>query len=114
MMAHPEVLQRGVALSKTWGLVFVFVGRFFGPLRAAVPIVAGILRMPRLKFQLAPSGGSSLDRRRIPVACGGLDQPLDLDRGQVLAGAILGVAHSKSVNHPNRFETGVPEHEYDH
>jgi hypothetical protein len=48
------------------------------------------------------------------VACGGLDQLLDLDRGQVLAGAILGVAHSKSVNHPNRFETGVPEHEYDH
>jgi membrane protein DedA with SNARE-associated domain len=27
------------------GVLAIFVGRFFGPLRAAVPLVAGVLRM---------------------------------------------------------------------
>ena len=31
----------------------IFIGRFFGPLRAAVPLVAGILRMSFWPFQLA-------------------------------------------------------------
>jgi membrane protein DedA with SNARE-associated domain len=29
------------------------IGRFFGPLRAAVPLVAGILEMNMTKFQIA-------------------------------------------------------------
>jgi membrane protein DedA with SNARE-associated domain len=36
-----------------WGMATIFVGRFFGPMRAAVPAVAGILRMPRVSFQMA-------------------------------------------------------------
>ena len=55
---HPEVLQRGFILFRTWGSLIVFVGRFFGPFRAAVPIVAGIVRMPRLQFQLANFGSA--------------------------------------------------------
>jgi membrane protein DedA with SNARE-associated domain len=38
---------------KRWGVLAVIVGRFFGPLRAAVPITAGLYGMPWLKFQIA-------------------------------------------------------------
>jgi membrane protein DedA with SNARE-associated domain len=31
----------------------IFIGRFFGPLRASVPLVAGVFRMPYWKFQFA-------------------------------------------------------------
>jgi membrane protein DedA with SNARE-associated domain len=31
----------------------IFIGRFFGPLRASVPLVAGILAMPFWRFQFA-------------------------------------------------------------
>jgi membrane protein DedA with SNARE-associated domain len=31
----------------------VFIGRFFGPVRAVVPLAAGVLRMPRGLFWLA-------------------------------------------------------------
>ena len=38
---------------KRWGVLAIFIGRFFGPLRASVPLVAGIFRMPFLQFQIA-------------------------------------------------------------
>jgi membrane protein DedA with SNARE-associated domain len=38
---------------KKWGALGIFVGRFFGPLRAAVPLVAGIFEMPFWRFQAA-------------------------------------------------------------
>jgi membrane protein DedA with SNARE-associated domain len=38
---------------KRWGVLAIFIGRFFGPLRASVPLVAGIFQMPFLPFQLA-------------------------------------------------------------
>jgi membrane protein DedA with SNARE-associated domain len=50
---HPELIPRGEEFVKKWGAVGIFVGRFFGPLRAAVPLVAGIFHMPALRFQLA-------------------------------------------------------------
>ena len=31
----------------------IFFGRFFGPVRAFVPLVAGILQMSRTRFQIA-------------------------------------------------------------
>ena len=31
----------------------IFIGRFFGPLRASVPLVAGIFEMPYWRFQIA-------------------------------------------------------------
>ena len=36
------------------------IGRFSGPLRASVPIVAGIIEMPWLKFQIANWGSAFL------------------------------------------------------
>lgn len=50
---HPHLLLRGEAFIKNWGAAAIFVGRFSGPLRASVPIVAGILSMPYWPFQLA-------------------------------------------------------------
>jgi membrane protein DedA with SNARE-associated domain len=38
---------------KRWGVLAIFIGRFFGPLRASVPLVAGIFRMPFWPFQVA-------------------------------------------------------------
>jgi len=51
--SRPELIARGVRLFDRWGVLAVFAGRFFGPLRAVVPIVAGMYRMPWLKFQIA-------------------------------------------------------------
>jgi membrane protein DedA with SNARE-associated domain len=50
---HPELLPRGEAFVKKWGALAIFIGRFFGPLRASVPLVAGIFDMPYWRFQLA-------------------------------------------------------------
>ncbi|QPC93372.1 DedA family protein [Mesorhizobium sp. INR15] len=36
-----------------YGSAAVFVGRFFGPVRATVPLVAGMMGMNRLRFQIA-------------------------------------------------------------
>jgi membrane protein DedA with SNARE-associated domain len=38
---------------KKWGALAIFIGRFFGPLRASVPLVAGIFEMPFWRFQVA-------------------------------------------------------------
>jgi len=43
----------GVAFFRRRGLPAVFVGRFFGPLRAITPFAAGLCEMPRFKFQIA-------------------------------------------------------------
>ena len=50
---HPELLPRGEAFVKRWGPLAIFIGRFFGPLRASVPLVAGIFAMPFWRFQIA-------------------------------------------------------------
>jgi membrane protein DedA with SNARE-associated domain len=50
---YPGLLPRGHAFMKKWGALGIFIGRFFGPFRATVPLVAGILEMPYLPFQIA-------------------------------------------------------------
>lgn len=50
---HPEILNRGYLFFNRWGIWSVFIGRFFGPLRAIIPLVAGIYSMPKYYFQLA-------------------------------------------------------------
>jgi membrane protein DedA with SNARE-associated domain len=50
---HPELLPKGEVFVKRWGVLAIFIGRFFGPLRASVPLVAGIFRMPWWQFQIA-------------------------------------------------------------
>src|ERR1700710_2804471 len=50
---YPEILPRGEAFVQTWGVPSIFIGRFFGPLRASVPLAAGIFEMPYWRFQIA-------------------------------------------------------------
>jgi membrane protein DedA with SNARE-associated domain len=50
---HPDLPSRGEALIKKWGALAILIGRFSGPLRASVPVVAGVLGMPYRTFQLA-------------------------------------------------------------
>ncbi|MEA2937250.1 MAG: hypothetical protein QOC56_754 [Alphaproteobacteria bacterium] len=50
---HPDLIPRGEAFVKKWGVLGIFIGRFFGPLRASVPLVAGIFEMPYWRFQIA-------------------------------------------------------------
>ncbi len=50
---HPDLIPKGEAFMKKWGMPGIFIGRFFGPLRAVVPLVAGIFEMPYWRFQLA-------------------------------------------------------------
>jgi membrane protein DedA with SNARE-associated domain len=50
---HPQLLPKGEAFIKRWGVLAIFIARFSGPLRASVPIVAGIFGMPFWPFQIA-------------------------------------------------------------
>jgi membrane protein DedA with SNARE-associated domain len=50
---HPALLANGRAFFEKWGAAGVFVGRFFGPLRCIMPLVAGICAMPMVPFQIA-------------------------------------------------------------
>jgi membrane protein DedA with SNARE-associated domain len=50
---NPELIPKGEAFVKKWGVYAIFIGRFFGPLRASVPLVAGIFEMPYWRFQVA-------------------------------------------------------------
>ncbi len=50
---HPDLIERGHRFVERYGVYAVFVGRFLGPLRATVPLAAGVLVMPQLKFQIA-------------------------------------------------------------
>jgi membrane protein DedA with SNARE-associated domain len=50
---HPELIPKGEAFVKKWGALAIVIGRFFGPLRASVPLVAGIFEMPFWRFQIA-------------------------------------------------------------
>lgn len=53
LQVHPEYLNRGVKFFEKYGDLSVAVGRFFGPIRAIVPLVAGLLRMPPHRFYIA-------------------------------------------------------------
>ncbi|PKH24706.1 DedA family protein [Enterobacterales bacterium CwR94] len=50
---HPAMLEKGERFFARWGTIGVFFGRFLGPLRATVPLVAGMCRMRSLPFQVA-------------------------------------------------------------
>lgn len=50
---YPYLLKRGHVFFERWGIFGAFLGRFFGPLRAVIPLVAGICGMSQYYFQLA-------------------------------------------------------------
>ena len=50
---YPDILPKGEAFVRSWGVPSIFIGRFFGPLRASVPLAAGIFEMSYWSFQIA-------------------------------------------------------------
>jgi membrane protein DedA with SNARE-associated domain len=53
LSSYPDLLPRGEAFVAKWGVPSIYIGRFFGPLRASVPLAAGIFEMPYWRFQIA-------------------------------------------------------------
>lgn len=49
----PGLMPRAEAFFRRWGVAGVFLGRFLGPMRATVPLAAGISAMPVVPFKLA-------------------------------------------------------------
>ena len=50
---YPELMIKAETFIGRWGIAAVALGRFFGPARALVPLLAGTLGLARLPFQLA-------------------------------------------------------------
>jgi membrane protein DedA with SNARE-associated domain len=50
---NPKLLPSGMQFFERHGGKSVFIGRFFGPIRAVIPLAAGIMRMPRGRFWIA-------------------------------------------------------------
>ena len=50
---HRRKVARTRLFNRRYGSASIFIGRFFGPLRAFVPLMAGLLQMRRRTFQLA-------------------------------------------------------------
>lgn len=51
--SYPEMIPRGRAFFDKYGAFGVFLGHFFGPVRAVIPVVAGMYGMPQIPFQIA-------------------------------------------------------------
>ena len=50
---HPQTVARAEAFFHRHGALSVFAGHFFSPVRGVIPLVAGILGMRALSFQVA-------------------------------------------------------------
>jgi membrane protein DedA with SNARE-associated domain len=50
---NPAMVERGQTFFQRWGAVGVFFGHFFGPVRAIIPVIAGMYAVPQWQFQLA-------------------------------------------------------------
>ncbi|MGL4322950.1 MAG: DedA family protein [Beijerinckiaceae bacterium] len=57
---NPETLKRGHDFFEKWGAPGIFIGHFFGPVRAIVALVAGIVNMPQIPFHIANIAASTL------------------------------------------------------
>jgi len=50
---NPAIIERGQVFFDKWGAIGVFFGHFFGPVRAVIPVIAGMYAVPQWQFQLA-------------------------------------------------------------
>ncbi len=57
---YPTAIPQGIAFFKRHGGKSIFIGRFFGPARATVPLAAGLLRMPPGRFWLVNLASAAL------------------------------------------------------
>lgn len=57
---HPQLLERSEKFFRDHGGKSVMIGRFFGPMRAMIPMVAGMFKMTRGRFLLAAIPSASI------------------------------------------------------
>lgn len=57
---HPKLLTKGEKFFHTHGGKSIFIGRFVGPMRAMLPTIAGMLKMPQGRFLVAAIPSASL------------------------------------------------------
>lgn len=57
---HPEWLARGSRFFERYGISSVFIGRFVGPVRPIIPLVAGMMRMSPRTFAWANVSSAAL------------------------------------------------------
>lgn len=57
---HPEWLARGSGFFERYGISSVFIGRFVGPVRPIIPLVAGMMRMSPRTFAWANVSSAAL------------------------------------------------------
>ncbi|HET8791751.1 MAG TPA: bifunctional DedA family/phosphatase PAP2 family protein [Modicisalibacter sp.] len=57
---HPEWLARGARFFQRYGVLSVLIGRFVGPVRPIVPLIAGMMRMPPITFLWSNVGSALL------------------------------------------------------
>lgn len=50
---HRPMVARARLFFRRYGFVSIFIGRFLGPIRATIPLVAGVMEMGHRRFQLA-------------------------------------------------------------
>lgn len=50
---HPEQIARGMRFFARHGIKGIVIGRFFGPVRAILPLIAGLMRMSPRRFLIA-------------------------------------------------------------
>ncbi|PZU58746.1 MAG: DedA family protein [Sphingobium sp.] len=53
LRGHRLAFARARLFFRRYGFASVFLGRFLGPVRATVPVVAGVMAMPQRAFQIA-------------------------------------------------------------
>jgi membrane protein DedA with SNARE-associated domain len=78
---QPELLPRGQRFFDKYGAFGVFLGHFFGPIRAVIPVVAGMCAMRQIPFQIANVSSSFLWA------------------GGVLAPGIFGMRYFEQIKH---------------
>jgi len=50
---HRSAMARAKLFFRRYGFVSIFIGRFLGPIRSSIPLVAGVMRMRFSSFQIA-------------------------------------------------------------
>jgi membrane protein DedA with SNARE-associated domain len=53
LVRRPELLARGHRFFERWGTMAVFIGRFVGPARVVVPLLAGTMGVDARRFHVA-------------------------------------------------------------
>ncbi|WP_443478240.1 DedA family protein [Novosphingobium aerophilum] len=90
---HRPAVARTRLFFRKFGFAAVFMGRFLGPIRATVPLVAGVLAMPGRPFQIANIASATL---WVPLmfapgylAAGTFGSQWSIDEGHLMLGALL-------------------------